>query len=48
MPRQTAEPATVRIDRYDLEDVLDSIAGDVGDSFAASTALDEVLADILG
>ena len=46
-PRQTAEPATVRIDRYDLEDVLDSIAGDVGGSFAEATALDEVLADIL-
>jgi hypothetical protein len=47
-PRQTAEPATVRIDRYDLEDVLDSIADDVGGSFANATALDEVLAEILG
>ena len=45
-PHRTADPATVRIDRYDLEDVLDSIADDVGGSFAEATAFDEVLAEI--
>jgi len=37
----------MRIDLYDLEDVLDSIAGDVDESFAESTPLDEILAEML-
>jgi len=46
-PQPVAESATMRIDLYDLEDVLDSIAGDVDESFAESTPLDEILAEML-
>jgi hypothetical protein len=46
-PQPIAESATIRIDLYDLEDVLDSIAGEVDESFAESTVLDEIFAEML-
>jgi len=41
-----AERDTIRIDRFGLEEVLDSIAADIGDSFADATPWDEILAEI--
>jgi hypothetical protein len=46
--RRSADRDTVRIDRLGLEDVLDAIAADVGDSFSDATPLDEILAEIVG
>jgi hypothetical protein len=44
--RRDAERDTIRIDRFGLEDVLDSIAADIGDSFADATPWDDILAEI--
>ncbi len=46
--RKSTEPDSIRIDRYGLEDVLDSIAADVGDEFGEASPLDEILAEMLG
>ncbi len=42
--RTAAQPDTIRLDRFGLEDVLDSIAADVGDSFAEASPWDDILA----
>jgi len=46
-PQPSAEPSLIRIDLYDLEDVLDSIVAEVDESFAESTPLDEIFAEML-
>jgi len=42
--RTAAEPDTLRLDRFGLEDVLDLIAADVGDSFADDSPWDNLFA----